>query len=203
MIAMQYRFTLPADYDMDIIRHRIASKGHLLDAFPNLVFKAYLYADRTDGVIASSENAYAPFYVWRNCDGMNAFLGSEGFAGLARAFGWPVVSTWSVWQALGSEDLGRAITATRETIAVEPFTDLTALRERETDRARADVQQSGAVAAVAAYDPTAWSVVRFRLWGDDGPESAAGRHKYRVGHVSRPGIGALLSESNEIAVPKP
>lgn len=39
MIAMQYSFSLPADYDMSIIDRRIAEKGHLLDNFPNLKFK--------------------------------------------------------------------------------------------------------------------------------------------------------------------
>ena len=36
MFAMQYSITLPADYDMAIIRHRVAAKGHLLDDFPSL-----------------------------------------------------------------------------------------------------------------------------------------------------------------------
>ena len=31
MIAMQYTFTLPADYDMGIIEKRIADNGHLMD----------------------------------------------------------------------------------------------------------------------------------------------------------------------------
>jgi hypothetical protein len=49
MITMQYRIALPADYDMDIIRRRIAERGHLTDDFPQLSFKAYLYADRSVG----------------------------------------------------------------------------------------------------------------------------------------------------------
>ena len=43
MIAMQYGFTLPGDYDMSIIDRRIRDKGPLLDGFPNLGFKAYLF----------------------------------------------------------------------------------------------------------------------------------------------------------------
>ena len=31
MIATQYRFPLPADYDMAIIDRRIADRGHLTD----------------------------------------------------------------------------------------------------------------------------------------------------------------------------
>src|SRR5271165_2720611 len=46
MIAMQYSFTLPADYDMSVIDRRIADKGPLLDGFPGLQFKAYLVARR-------------------------------------------------------------------------------------------------------------------------------------------------------------
>ena len=37
MHAMQYEITLPADYDMEIIRKRVATKGHLLDDFPGPV----------------------------------------------------------------------------------------------------------------------------------------------------------------------
>ena len=46
MIAMQYSFTLPADYDMSVIDRRIADTGPLLDGFPGLKFKAYLVARR-------------------------------------------------------------------------------------------------------------------------------------------------------------
>ena len=46
MLAMQYNFTLPADFDMDIIRKRVAAKGPLVDGFPGLGFKAFLYARR-------------------------------------------------------------------------------------------------------------------------------------------------------------
>jgi hypothetical protein len=47
MLAMQYSFTFPADYDMAIIERRIAENGHRLDGFPGLLFKAYLYARRS------------------------------------------------------------------------------------------------------------------------------------------------------------
>ena len=74
MITMQYRIGLPADYDMDIIRRRIAERGHLTDAFPELAFKAYLYADRQSAYAARGENLYAPFYLWHSTEGMNDFL---------------------------------------------------------------------------------------------------------------------------------
>ncbi|WP_234361388.1 DUF4865 family protein [Plantactinospora sp. BB1] len=36
MYAKQYEITLPADYDMRIIRNRVAEFGHLLDDHPGL-----------------------------------------------------------------------------------------------------------------------------------------------------------------------
>ena len=72
MYAMQYEITLPSDYDMNIIRHRVATKGHLLDMFPGLGLKAYLI--RECGVDGSLVNQYAPFYLWASIAGMNRFL---------------------------------------------------------------------------------------------------------------------------------
>ncbi|QCW76765.1 DUF4865 family protein [Streptomyces sp. S6] len=92
MHAMQYEITLPADYDMDIIRTRVATKGHLLDAFPGLGLKAYLIRERAGG---SPVNQYAPFYLWRAPEGMNAFLWGAGFQGLVDDFGRPEVQHWT------------------------------------------------------------------------------------------------------------
>jgi Domain of unknown function (DUF4865) len=107
MIAMQYSFTLPADYDMGIIDRRIAEKGHLLDNYPHLRFKAYLSARRTDAT-RSRDNLYAPFYLWDDVEGLNNFLGGDGFAGVSGAFGRPQVKSWFVWQAFVSPDVSQA-----------------------------------------------------------------------------------------------
>lgn len=45
MIGMQYKITLPNDYDMDIIRDRVTKNGNKTDGFDQLLFKAYLIAD--------------------------------------------------------------------------------------------------------------------------------------------------------------
>lgn len=57
MIAMQYRFTPPADYDMGIIDRRITDRALSLDGFPGIWLKAYLTARVPDG----ADNRYAPF----------------------------------------------------------------------------------------------------------------------------------------------
>lgn len=186
MIAMQYSFTLPADYDMAIIRRRIAEKGHLLDDFPGLAFKAYLHADRDDAQSTSRENLYAPFYLWRDSEGMNAFLGGAGFAALTQSFGWPSVRLWSAWEAQLATDLSASRCATREIIALPPYSPLDACRHAEATAAHDDIAR-GALAAVSAFEPTGWTLLRLRLW----PESRTdllrdGRQLYRVGHVSQP-----------------
>lgn len=186
MLAMQYSFALPADYDMDIIRRRIEDKGPLLDHFPRLRFKAYLYADRRGARLPTRQNLYAPFYLWESTEGMNAFLGSSGFAGAVQAFGWPEVRTWSVWRGEVSPEAAHAVSATRETERIAPYADLDELCQREAARVRADLAD-GALAAVSAFEPTGWSLVRFRLWGELRPELAReGRQLYQVGHVSLP-----------------
>jgi len=187
MIAMQYSFTLPADYDMAIIRRRIAEKGHLLDDFPQLHFKAYLSAQRDDENLASRENLYAPFYLWQHEEGMHAFLGGSGFAALTQAFGWPSIKTWSVWRADVSPDLSGATYASRELIAIPPYSALDSLREAERAALQADID-AGARAAISAFEPTQWTMLRFRLWREP-PEHpvAADRQLYRVGHISHPG----------------
>lgn len=76
MYAMQYEITLPADYDMKIIRDRVAGRGRFTDAYEDLGFKAYLVRER--GTEGSPVNEYAPFYLWKATGGMNRFLWGGG-----------------------------------------------------------------------------------------------------------------------------
>ena len=93
MLAMQYEFVLPADYEMQRIRDRIRAKGNLFDNFPGLVFKAFALCDvKTDAPV----NRYAPFYVWRDSASALAFLSGPLFAAVSAAFGQPAVSVGPV-----------------------------------------------------------------------------------------------------------
>ncbi|MHA6204978.1 DUF4865 family protein [Dyella soli] len=183
---MQYSFTLPADYDMAIVRQRIASKGPMLDDFDGLHFKAYLHTTRGDPTFDAHENLYAPFYLWRDSAAMQRFLGSPGFAGVAQAFGWPVIGCWPVWDAQVTPEARDARFASQEIHAIEPYTDLDALRRDEQSALQHDIGR-GALAAVNAFEPTTWTRVRFRLWREP-PAATAASHRrlYAVGHVSQP-----------------
>jgi hypothetical protein len=185
MIAMQYSFVLPADYDMDIIRRRVAERGHFTDDFPLLGFKAYLYADKSDG--HSQDNLYAPFYLWEDSEGMNTFLGGPGFAALKDSFGRPSISLWSVWHAQSPLDPDTARYATREVLPIPPDASLETWRAAEVDRLTQDMAVLGAQGGVVAFEPTTWTLVRFRLWAHQPAtlDVARAQH-YQVGHVSAP-----------------
>lgn len=182
MIAMQYGFTLPADYDMGIIDRRIRDKGPLLDGFPRLAFKAYLSARREDDGFTSSENLYAPFYLWDEPEGIDGFLSSPGFAALTRDFGWPSVQTWLVWHAELGADLRTARYASREITTIAPYSDLATLRDTAIAEARS---RTGALATVTGFDPREWKQLRFSLWPTP-PAPMADAQIYAVGHVALP-----------------
>ena len=180
---MQYSFVLPADYDMAIVRERIAVKGKLLDNLPGLVFKAYLHAERG----AAMENAYAPFYLWRDEEAMHGFLNGPGFAGVAQAFGWPSVRTWTPWHASVGGEVRQARHATRSSEVIAPYSALEELREREQRYARQALER-GALAVVIGFEPVNWTLVRLCLWRDM-PQARPEEQVFQVGHVSAPGPG--------------
>lgn len=188
MIAMQYNFPLPADYDMAIIDRRIRDKGPLLDNLPGLKFKAYLTARKGDAVTASRENLYAPFYVWHEEEGLSDFICGPAFVALTESFGRPEINNWVVWRADTSVDIRGARFATREVVAIGAHVPLAELYQQESDAATAAISSGNALASVVAFEPTHWTLVRFRLLAD--PPTDASRpnvQTYNVGHLSLPG----------------
>ncbi|MFF2542026.1 DUF4865 family protein [Kitasatospora sp. NPDC058063] len=204
MHAMQYEITLPADYDMGVIRKRVADKGHLLDAHPGLGLKAYLVRER--GRQGSPVNQYAPFYLWRTVEGMNGFLWGPGFRGLSADFGRPAVRHWlgaglthggsgtsaataSASEAASSreEAAGPPTTATRETVRLPESAD----PAEAVERALADLPTHPALhTAAVAVDPSRWELLRFALWYGPAPEDEPGV-RYQVLHLSRPELDRL------------
>ncbi|TCU15738.1 DUF4865 family protein [Rhizobium sullae] len=182
MIAMQYSFTLPSDYDMAIIDRRIRDKGPMLDGFPNLGFKAYLSARK--GEFGSRENLYAPFYLWQKPEGASDFLTGPGFEALTQSFGWPQVRHWIVWNAEVA-DLRAAKFASRDILPIPPYAPLAEIRREEVARSHAEAARGGVLALISAFEPSGWSLVRFTLYRDM-PLISNGDQIYRVGHVSLP-----------------
>jgi len=96
MIAMQYKIVLPSDYSMESIENRIEEKGHLLNGYPGLIYKAYLYSRKDAEHYDNPVNSYSPFYIWKDHHAMLSFLKSDGFKALCEQFGRPRVETWFV-----------------------------------------------------------------------------------------------------------
>ncbi|MEU1038613.1 DUF4865 family protein [Streptomyces sp. NPDC005551] len=184
MHAMQYELTLPADYDMSVVRDRVARLGHRLDDWDGLGFKTYLIRER--GVHGSPVNQYAPFYLWNTVEGMNAFLWTGPFQGIVDDFGRPVVQQWTglAYEEGGAAGSPGAVAVRRRRSLPEGMPLSEAAREaaREAGRLAA---LDGAVCAATAVDTRNWEVVHFSVWAHDAPGTAG--EVFEVLHMSQPG----------------
>lgn len=183
MLAMQYEITLPADYDMGIIRTRVATRGSALDGWAGLGLKAYCVRER--GVDGSPVNQYAPFYLWRAPEGMNAFLWGPGFRGLSADFGRPAVRQWT-GLAFESGDLARTpVVATSHTSPIPPDVDPAGVIE---EAVAGLVAGDGVHSTALAVDTRNWQLLRFTLWHDEPQDDGV---RYRVLHLSHPELDDL------------
>ncbi|MCH0562358.1 MULTISPECIES: DUF4865 family protein [unclassified Streptomyces] len=184
MHAMQYELTLPADYDMGIVRSRVARAGHLTDDWEGLGLKAYLIRER--GLHGSPVNQYAPFYLWNTVEGMNTFLWGGGFQGLCDDFGRPGVQQWTgLAQEPGGAADSPAATAVRRRQRVPDGPALSRTVEEAAAEAGRLARLDGAVLAAAVVDARRWEVVHFSLWEQDAPKAEG--DLFQVLHVSAPG----------------
>jgi len=191
MHAMQYEITLPADYDMKIIHHRVATKGPLLDDFAGLGLKAYLIRER--GVDASPVNQYAPFYLWNSIAGMNRFLWGPGFRGLCTDFGRPRVWQWTgLAFRHGPAYAATPRAATRRTTVLSPDDDAATVVQEAIGELESWATTPGVHSTAVVVATSRWELVRFTLW-EQAADPADGI-RYQVLHLSRPGLDALGSD---------
>ncbi|MDX3839220.1 DUF4865 family protein [Streptomyces europaeiscabiei] len=183
MHAMQYEITLPADYDMEVVRRRVAGRGHALDAWEGLGLKAYLMRER--GVHGSPVNQYAPFYLWNSVEGMNSFFWGGGFQGVVDDFGRPSVRQWTglAYEAGGGADSPArvAVRARRPVPVGVPLGEVVEDAVRGTERL---ASSDGAVLAAAAVDTSRWEIVHFSVWDHDAPKAEG--ETFQVLHMSTP-----------------
>ena len=182
MYAMQYRITLPADYDMRIIRERVRVNGHLMDGFVGLEFKAYLILDRTKGAF---RNAYAPFYVWRDTNGMRSFCwGEPGYSSIVRDFGRHPIQDWTVHGLVH----GPATHASARSLSIETVSLPVEVAPSECIEEFAvgflRSSDDDTVARVVAVDVTSWNLIRVELSVKEADQVSMNRTTYEVLHVS-------------------
>lgn len=194
MLATQYSIALPADYDMSVIRKRVAERGHLLDRFPGLGLKAYLVEDVSR---EGRRNQYAPFYLWSDTTAASAFFwGGGGFSGIVRDFGRPSVTTWLGAAFVPGSAFDRsptAATVTRWTLdaASDPADEAARLRD-------AAEQQAGATdlhSVAALIDPVRWEALLFTLRISAPAPPPLNGTVFEVLHLSAPAIDALSDAS--------
>ncbi|MGK5630963.1 DUF4865 family protein [Streptomyces sp. URMC 123] len=198
MYAKQYEITLPADYDMRIIRRRVADHGHTLDDRAGLGLKAYLIRER--GRDGSPVNQYAPFYLWDDTAAMSHFLvGGGGFQGIVRDFGRPPVQHWTGVAEVAGPARGTSPRAASRRLTplpadADPGADglgLAARIERETAELGALARREGVHTAALAVDPHHWRLLQFVLWAEAVPPEEEATERYEVLHLSAPGRAPL------------
>ncbi|MFI8236500.1 DUF4865 family protein [Streptomyces sp. NPDC085866] len=188
MHAMQYEFTLPADYDMGIIRSRVARVAHRLDDWDGLGIKTYVLRER--GVHGSPVNQYGPFYLWNTMEGMNRFLWGGAFQGPVDDFGRPDVRQWTgLAFEEGSAAGSPAGFAVRRRQPVPDGVELAAFMADAASETGRLAAADGAVLVAAAVDTRAWEVVHFSLWEHGAPKAEG--DVFEVLHLSAPGRGDL------------
>jgi len=186
MIAMQYKITLPSDYNMDIIRNRVSDKGYLADNLQGLDFKAFLISEK--GNFSNNENMYAPFYVWSKDMGMIDVVLGDFFQGIITSFGWQKISNWIVLHSSKSENNIFPKYALQETITIPTFTDLKALREQEVNRNKEVMDNPHMKYSIVAFNPENWSLVRFQIADnlEDNSVNNSQIEKYEVLYLASP-----------------
>ncbi|MBS1204166.1 MAG: hypothetical protein H6R25_1065 [Proteobacteria bacterium] len=163
MIVMQYRFTLPADYDMAVIDTRIQENGAKLDGYPGLLFKAYLVSRKNDTYC--NENRYAPLYLWKNAEAMANFLQSPGFKKLEQDFGWPQIDTWLALRLPDIDEVRTAAWLSMRRLPIVAHSVLSAL------------PQEG---QLCAWDVSRWQLLQV----DFGSVPEVGQENYRIKYVA-------------------
>lgn len=189
MHAMHYEITLPADYDMAIVRRRVATRGATTDDFPGLGLKAYGIRER--GVGGSLVNQYAPFYLWASLDGMNRFLWGGRFDAIPRDFGRPIVQQWT-GLAFERGPAGDATprAATKATERIPADADAKAAIAAGIARLAEQAGAPGVHSTALAIDTRAWELVRFTLWASR-TDARDAETTYEILHLSSPHLDEL------------
>ena len=176
MIGMQYKITLPDDYDMERIISRVRNNGYKTDGFDGLLFKCYLIKEKKDENI---ENMYTPLYVWKTSEGMNKFLFEGYYDNIIRSFGWQHVNIGIPMFIELSEDFSASKYVLEETNEIVPATSLNGFINSVI---LSDVKDRSYVGRVCIYNPDKWKYSMFYFYRC---RPADKTDIYRILHISQ------------------
>ncbi|MFB3304691.1 DUF4865 family protein [Pseudomonas sp. AMR01] len=179
MFAKQYSHRLPADYDMGVIRRRVAQLGPLWDHADGLLFKAFI-AQENGG------NVYASVYLWSDPLQAADFLLGERFQKVLDSFGRPHVESWLPLEVRRGP-AQRALSLYREEWPLEPGADRAAIVAAATARNQQLAQSSDTFAVFLALDVQAWRLIRITLSAEALNVQRPGTG-YQVWYLAHPGI---------------
>ena len=190
MIAMQYTFVFPDEYDMGSIRARVAERGHLFDKVDGLYEKAFLISEK--GVLGASQNCYAPLYLWNYSEAATNFLAGEKFKAVSNDLGRPIVQSWMPLYFSGSKQ-GTPVCASTETIKISPDIDLGEMRRAEYKLHRHLAEHPNCHSSFIGLDPASWQIARFALWAKPPGSLSEFEKTFEVAYLATPqseGIGS-------------
>jgi len=176
MIGMQYKITLPDDYDMERIITRVKDNGYKTDGFDGLLFKCYLIKEKKAGNI---ENMYAPLYVWKTSEGMNKFLFGGYYDNIIRSFGWQHVNIGIPMFIELSENFSTSKYVLEEINEIVPAISLNGFTNSVV---QSNVKDSSFVGRVCIYNPDSWKYSMFYFYQC---RPVDGTDIYRILHISQ------------------
>lgn len=176
MIGMQYKITLPADFDMKHIVTRVRENGYKTDNFEGLLFKCYLIREKG---IDSIENMYAPLYVWKTSEGMNKFLFEGFYDNIIGSFGWQRINIGIPLFTDLSEDFITSKYALEEIFEIPPTSSLAAFYDSVI---HSFAEDSNMVGRVCIYNPDKWKYSVFYFYKSC---PTANADIYQILHISQ------------------
>ncbi len=177
MIAMQYKITLPGDYDMEIIKKRIKENGYKTDGFKDLLFKCYLIQEKN---VDGFENMYAPLYLWKESEGMNKFIFEGYYDNILHSFGWQNINIGIPNQIdiLKNYDEAKYLLEICGVIKTSP-----SLKYVSDSMKNSVLDDSNVCGSVCIYNPDKWRYSKFVFLKNRPPKQEA--NIYQILHISK------------------
>ena len=172
MQAMQYKISLPVDYDMNIIKDRIQNNGFKTDGFEDLLFKAYIISDKKSG---NTGNGYCPLYLWKQTKGMNKFIFKGYFDNIINSFGWQKINIGITAEVELTNDFSQSRYVSEENFSI-------AEQVRLRDFSFQGAEYKNKTGKVIIYNPDKWRYAAFTFFKDK--PAINNQNLYQILHLS-------------------
>lgn len=172
MIAMQYKIMLADDFDMDIIRKRVAVNGTKTDGFQDLLFKVYLISENHN--MERGKNEYSPLYLWKNNMGMNTFIFSGPYDNILDSFGWQNINVGVPLSYTLESNFAQSHYALEIEHGIEPTLKMKPVHF--------SLSFDNSTGEILIYNPDKWRYVEYYFFSEP-PADVDGR-LYEILHIS-------------------